>query len=76
MIRQAEEQATQQELWAMGASPGWAEHDARLPLLQGAARGLQLAASADLPLLGSGPGRKLPMLTLGAMAGGGGGARR
>jgi hypothetical protein len=26
---------------------GWAEHDARLPLLQGASRGLQLAASAD-----------------------------
>ncbi len=64
MIRQAEEQAAQQELWAMGASPGWAEHDARLPPLQGAARGLQLAASVDLPLLGSGPGRKVPMLTL------------
>jgi formylglycine-generating enzyme required for sulfatase activity len=63
-LRQMEEQAAQQELWAMGASPGWAEHDARLPLLQGAARGLQLAASVDLPLLGSGPGRKVPMLTL------------
>jgi formylglycine-generating enzyme required for sulfatase activity len=46
---------------------GWAEHDARLPLLQGASRGLQLAASADLPLLGSGPGRVLPMLTLTAL---------
>jgi hypothetical protein len=33
MIRQIEEQAAQQELWAIGASPGWAEHDARLPLL-------------------------------------------
>jgi formylglycine-generating enzyme required for sulfatase activity len=43
---------------------GWAEHDRRLPLLQGASRGLQLAASADLPLLGSGPGRAVPMLTL------------
>ncbi|MFI0403997.1 MAG: formylglycine-generating enzyme family protein, partial [Cyanobium sp.] len=43
---------------------GWAEHDRRLPLLQGASRGLQLAASADLPLLGSGAGRKVPMLTL------------
>jgi len=43
---------------------GWAEHDARLPVLQGASRGLQLAASAELPLLGSGPGRKVPMLTL------------
>ncbi|MEB3169446.1 MAG: formylglycine-generating enzyme family protein, partial [Synechococcaceae cyanobacterium] len=46
---------------------GWAEHDRRLPLLQGASRGLQLAASADLPLLGSGPGRKVPMLTLTAL---------
>jgi hypothetical protein len=46
---------------------GWAEHDRRLPLLQGASRGLQLAASADLPLLGSGPGRAVPMLTLAAL---------
>jgi formylglycine-generating enzyme required for sulfatase activity len=46
---------------------GWAEHDARLPLLQGASRGLQLAASADLPLLGSGLGRAVPMLTLTAL---------
>ena len=46
---------------------GWAEHDARLPVLQGASRGLQLAASADLPLLGSGPGRAVPMLTLTAL---------
>jgi formylglycine-generating enzyme required for sulfatase activity len=46
---------------------GWAEHDARLPLLQGASRGLQLAASADLPLLGSGPGRVVSMLTLTAL---------
>ncbi|HBH74701.1 MAG TPA: hypothetical protein DDY43_15040 [Synechococcales bacterium UBA10510] len=43
---------------------GWAEHDRRLPPLQGASRALQLAASADLPLLGSGPGREVPMLTL------------
>ena len=43
---------------------GWAEHDRRLPLLQGASRALQLAASADLPLLGSGAGRAVPMLTL------------
>ena len=43
---------------------GWAEHDHRLPLLQGAARGMQLAASEVLPLFGSGAGRKLPMLTL------------
>ena len=71
MIRQAEEQQAEQELWASGASPGWAEHDARLPLLQGAARGLQLAASADLPLLGSGPGRVVPMLTLEALEEGG-----
>jgi formylglycine-generating enzyme required for sulfatase activity len=46
---------------------GWAEHDRRLPLLQGASRGLQLAAAADLPLLGSGPGRRVPMLTLTAL---------
>ena len=50
-----------------GAAPGWAEHDARLPLLQGASRGLQLAASADLPPLGSGAGRLVPMLTLTAL---------
>ena len=43
---------------------GWAEHDRRLPLLQGASRGLQLAASAELPLLGSGPGWVVPMLSL------------
>jgi formylglycine-generating enzyme required for sulfatase activity len=46
---------------------GWAEHDRRLPPLQGASRALQLAASADLPLLGSGPGREVPMLTLTAL---------
>ena len=46
---------------------GWAEHDRRLPLLQGASRGLQLAAAAELPLLGSGPGRVVPMLTLTAL---------
>ena len=43
---------------------GWAEHDRRLPLLQGASRAMQLAASADLPLLGTAPGREVPMLTL------------
>ncbi|MCS5692126.1 SUMF1/EgtB/PvdO family nonheme iron enzyme [Cyanobium sp. FGCU-6] len=46
---------------------GWAEHDRRLPVLQGASRGLQLAAKAYLPLLGSGPGRGVPMLTLTAL---------
>ncbi|MFN5465240.1 MAG: hypothetical protein ACK5CQ_09360, partial [Cyanobacteriota bacterium] len=46
---------------------GWADHDRWLPVLQGASRGLQLAASADLPLLGSGPGRRVPMLTLTAI---------
>ncbi len=46
---------------------GWAEHDARLPLLQGASRGLQLAGSADLPLFGGGAGRVVPMLTLTAL---------
>jgi formylglycine-generating enzyme required for sulfatase activity len=46
---------------------GWAEHDRRLPLLQGASRALQLAASAELPLLASGAGRRVPMLTLSAI---------
>jgi formylglycine-generating enzyme required for sulfatase activity len=46
---------------------GWAEHDRRLPPLQGASRGLQLAASADLPLLGNVPGCAVPMLTLTAL---------
>lgn len=46
---------------------GWSEHDARLPLLQGASRGLQLAVSAELPLFGSGPGLVVPMLTLTAL---------
>lgn len=46
---------------------GWAEHDRRLPPLQGASRAMQLAASAALPLLGSGPGRLVPMLTLTAI---------
>ncbi len=51
---------------------GWREHDERLPLLQGASRGLQLAASTELPLLGSGEGRVVPMLTLTALEEGGG----
>ncbi len=46
---------------------GWAEHDQHLPILQGASRGLQLAASTNLPLLDSGPGRPVPMLTLTAI---------
>jgi len=46
---------------------GWAEHDRHLPPMQGASRGLQLAASAALPLLGSAPGRVVPMLTLTAL---------
>ena len=45
---------------------GWAEHDTHLPLLQGVARGLQLASSTDLPLFGTAPGRIVPMLTLSA----------
>jgi formylglycine-generating enzyme required for sulfatase activity len=47
--------------------------DAKLPLLQGAARGLQrLAASSlhfTLPIWGTGPGLKVPMLTLKTSAG-------
>jgi formylglycine-generating enzyme required for sulfatase activity len=46
---------------------GWKQHDDLMPLLQGASSGLQLAASPDLPLLGSGPGRVVPMLTLTAL---------
>jgi formylglycine-generating enzyme required for sulfatase activity len=46
---------------------GWAEHDRRLPPLQGASRALQLSASADLPLLGSDRERRVPMLTLTAL---------
>jgi formylglycine-generating enzyme required for sulfatase activity len=49
------------------AEEGWAEHDRRLPPLQGAARALQLAASVELPLLSNGPGRAVPMLTLTAL---------
>jgi formylglycine-generating enzyme required for sulfatase activity len=45
----------------------WKRIDAVLPLLQGASRALQLAASLELPLLGSGPGRVVPMLTLSAL---------
>jgi formylglycine-generating enzyme required for sulfatase activity len=62
----------QKKLWAEGKASGWAEHDALLPLLQGASRGLQLAASADLPLFGSGPGLVVPMLTLTALEEGSG----
>jgi formylglycine-generating enzyme required for sulfatase activity len=57
----------QKKLWAEGKASGWDEHDALLPLLQGASRALQLAASADLPLFGSGPGLVVPMLTLSAL---------
>jgi formylglycine-generating enzyme required for sulfatase activity len=64
--------ALQSEQWVKGDAPGWKEHDERLPLLQGASMGLQLAASAELPLLGSGPGRVVPMLTLTALEEGGG----
>ena len=46
---------------------GWPQLDGQLPPLQGAARGLQLAMAADLPLLGNGPGRIVPMLTLTAL---------
>jgi formylglycine-generating enzyme required for sulfatase activity len=57
----------QKKLWAEGKASGWADHDALLPLLQGASRGLQMALSADLPPLGSGPGLVVPMLTLTAL---------
>jgi formylglycine-generating enzyme required for sulfatase activity len=67
MVRRAEEQALQQELWASGQAPGWKEHDEQLPLLQGLSRGLQLAVAPDLPFLGDGPGLVVPMLTLTAL---------
>jgi formylglycine-generating enzyme required for sulfatase activity len=56
-----------QALWRDGLAAAWEEHDRRLPLIQGASRGVQLAASADLPLLGSGLIRRVPMLTLTAL---------
>jgi formylglycine-generating enzyme required for sulfatase activity len=60
-------QQLEQQVWAEGKAPGWDEHDALLPLLQGASRGLQLAVYRDLPLFGSGPGLVVPMLTLSAL---------
>ncbi len=42
----------------------WKRIDAVLPVLQGAARGLQLRAARSLPVLGQEPGRVVPMLTL------------
>jgi len=60
------------KLWAEGKASGWADHDALLPLLQGASRGLQLALSAELPVLGSGKEKRLPMLTLTALEEGNG----
>ncbi len=62
----------QKKLWAEGKASGWADHDALLPLLQGASRGLQLALSAELPVLGSGKEKRLPMLTLTALEEGNG----
>ena len=60
-------QQLEQQVWADGKASGWADHDALLPLLQGASRGLQLAVYRDLPLFGSGPGLVVPMLTLTAL---------
>ena len=45
---------------------GWAEHDRRLPLLQGASRGCNWRPRRSTPA-GDGPGRLLPMLTLTAL---------
>ena len=45
----------------------WKRIDAVLPVLQGAARGLQLRAARSLPVLGQEPGRVVPMLTLRAL---------
>jgi formylglycine-generating enzyme required for sulfatase activity len=54
------------DLLVTGAE-GWAEHDQCLPVLRGASRGLQMAASEDLPLLGVQPRQDLSMLTLTAL---------
>ena len=42
----------------------WEPINGELPLLQGAARGLQVMAAPDLPVLGAGPGHVVPMLTV------------
>jgi formylglycine-generating enzyme required for sulfatase activity len=70
--KQLVEQTVKELLWADGKAAGWKELDDRLPLLQGASHGLQLAMAAELPLLGSGPDQVVPMLTLTALEEGGG----
>jgi formylglycine-generating enzyme required for sulfatase activity len=49
---------------ALAGESEWNRIDVALPLLQGAARGLQLRAARHLRVLGTGPGRVVPMLTL------------
>jgi formylglycine-generating enzyme required for sulfatase activity len=48
----------------VGGAEDWDRIDEVLPLLQSAARGLQMAAAADLPLLGVDSGSPVPMLTV------------
>jgi formylglycine-generating enzyme required for sulfatase activity len=48
----------------VGGAEDWDRIEEVLPLLQSAARGLQIAAAADLPLLGIDSGSAVPMLTL------------
>ena len=51
---------------------GWSAHDERLPILQGASRGVQLVASSDLPIYGLGEKKDIPMLSLFALEDSGG----
>ena len=67
--RQSLEVVVCQEVMELQASD-WEQIDPVFPVLQGAARGLQLAMAAELPILGIGSGRVVPMLTLTALQGG------
>jgi formylglycine-generating enzyme required for sulfatase activity len=42
----------------------WIAHDTELPILQGASRGIQLAVSNELPILGQGLLKEVPMATI------------
>ena len=46
------------------APSDWQRVDESLPLLQGLARGIQLASGGETPVLGDGPGLRVPMLHL------------
>jgi formylglycine-generating enzyme required for sulfatase activity len=42
----------------------WIAHDTELPILQGASRGIQFAFSNELPILGQGLAKEVPMVTI------------